>query len=103
RLDVRVDLAPLVRPVRANFLGPTGKTTLKRLRPRHVGSHGGKGSVDVTRVEGRVGRAQQFDFGVGLIWHKRSGEEFKVRPNSGPGAIQLEQALTGKIAREPKG
>jgi hypothetical protein len=32
RLDVRIDLAPLLCPVSANFLGPTDKTTLKRFR-----------------------------------------------------------------------
>lgn len=36
RLDVRIDLAPLLRPVSANFLGPTDKTAFKRfgLSPR---------------------------------------------------------------------
>jgi hypothetical protein len=32
RLDVRIDLAPLLCPVSANFLGPTDKTTFERFR-----------------------------------------------------------------------
>jgi hypothetical protein len=61
RLDVRIDLAPLLRPVSANFLGPTDKTTFERFRPSHVRSHEGKGSVNVSRVEGCVCRTEQFD------------------------------------------
>jgi hypothetical protein len=32
RLDVRIDLAPLLCPVSANFLGPADKTTFERFR-----------------------------------------------------------------------
>jgi hypothetical protein len=61
RLDVRIDLAPLLRPVSANFLGPMDKTTFERFGPSHVRSHEGKGSVNVSRVEGGVSRTEQFN------------------------------------------
>jgi hypothetical protein len=62
RLDVRIDLAPLLRPVSANFFRSTDKTAFERFRPSHVRSHEGKGSVNVSRVEGCVCRMEQFDF-----------------------------------------
>jgi len=61
-LYVRVDLAPLLRPVSANPFGPTDKSALKRFRPSDVGGHLREGGVDVPRVEGRVRRAEQCDF-----------------------------------------
>ena len=54
RLDVWIDLAPLLCPVSADFLGPTDKTTFERLRPGHVGSHQSEGGINVARVEGRI-------------------------------------------------
>lgn len=60
RFHVRIDLAPLLRPVSANFSGPTDKTAFEGLRPSHVRSHEGEGCVDITRVEGRVRRTEQF-------------------------------------------
>ena len=39
----------------------TDKATFERSRPSHVRSHEGEGSVNVPRVEGRVGCAEQFD------------------------------------------
>jgi len=62
RLHVRVDLGPLLRPVSAHFFGPADKTALERSWPSHVRGHGGEGGIDVSRVECRVGRAEQFDF-----------------------------------------
>jgi hypothetical protein len=62
RLDVPIDLAPLLRPVSANFFRPTDKTAFERSRPNYVQSHEGKGSVNVSRVEGCVCRTEQFDF-----------------------------------------
>lgn len=70
-LDVGIDLAPLLRPVVADFFRSTDKTAFKCSRPSHVGSHKGKGSSDVTCVEGVVRCAQQLDFWNRLIWHKR--------------------------------
>jgi len=61
-LYVRVDLAPLLRPVSANFLGPTDKSALERSRPSYVRGHGGECGVNVPRVEGRVGQAEWFNF-----------------------------------------
>ena len=61
RLHVWVDLAPLLPPVSADLLMSTDKATFERSRPSHVRSHEGEGSVNVPRVEGRVGCAEQFD------------------------------------------
>ena len=36
RLDMRIDLAPLLRPVIADFFRPTDKTAFERFRPSHV-------------------------------------------------------------------
>lgn len=54
RLDVWIDLAPLLCPVSADFLRPMDKTAFERLRPGHVGSHEGDGGINVARVEGRI-------------------------------------------------
>ena len=54
RLDVWIDLAPLLRPVSADFFRPTDKTAFERFRPGHVRSHEGEGGVNVSRVEGRI-------------------------------------------------
>ena len=54
RLNVRVNLTPLLGPVRANFVRSTGKTAFERFRPSNVNSHKGERSTNVTRVEGRV-------------------------------------------------
>jgi hypothetical protein len=57
RLDVWLDLAPLLRPVIADCFRPTDKNAFERLRSSYVGSHEGKGGINFTRVEGRVGCA----------------------------------------------
>ena len=67
RLDVWIDLAPLLRPVSADFFRPTDKTAFERSRSNHVRSHEGKGSVNVSRVKGCVCRTEQFDFCCRLI------------------------------------
>lgn len=59
-LNVRVNLAPLLRPVSANFLRTTDKATFEGSWPRHIRSHDGKRCIDVSRVKSRVGCAQQF-------------------------------------------
>src|SRR5947207_12494773 len=74
RLHVWVDLGPLLPPVSADLLVSTDKTAFERSRPSHVRSHEGEGRVNVPRVEGRVGRAEQFDLWCSVIWHKRCGE-----------------------------
>jgi hypothetical protein len=56
-LYVPINLAPLLHPVGADLFRSTDKTTFERSGPLHVGSHENKGSVDVSRVEGRVGCA----------------------------------------------
>lgn len=67
RLDVRVDLAPLLGPVGANFFGAADEAALERLRPSDVGGHGDEGGVDVPGVEGGVGGAEQFDSDAGGV------------------------------------
>ena len=57
RFHVWTDLAPLLRPVGADFFVSTDKAAFERSRPSHVRSHEGEGSVDVSRVEGRIGCA----------------------------------------------
>ena len=57
RLDMATDLAPLLRPVSADCFRPTDKTAFERPRLMHVGRHEGKGGINITRVEGRVGCA----------------------------------------------
>src|SRR5262245_25924103 len=69
RLYVWVDLSPLLRPVSPNFFRPTDKTAFERSRPSHVRSHEGEGGVNVSCIEGRVRRTEQFDFCCRLIWH----------------------------------
>ena len=71
RLHMRANFAPLLRPVGADFFPPVDETALERSGLLHVGSHEGKGSVDVARVESRVSGAQQFSFWYRLVWHKR--------------------------------
>ena len=54
RLDVSIDLAPLLCPVSADFFRPTDKTAFERSRLSHVGSHEGEGFINVSRVEGCI-------------------------------------------------
>ncbi len=61
RRHSRVNLAPLLRPISADLVGTADKTAFERSRPSHVRRHEGEGGVNVPRVEGRVGCAEQFD------------------------------------------
>ena len=70
-LDVWIDLAPLLRPVSADFFRPTDKTAFERSRPSYVGSHEGEGSINVARVKGCIRCTEQLDFWCRLIWHKK--------------------------------
>src|SRR4029077_18893272 len=98
RLDVRIDLAPLLRPIGANFFRPTDKTALERLWPSHVRSHEGEGGVNVSRVEGCVSRTEQFNFWCRLIWHKQCHREYGV------GLTRMERAGKPRHGREsPRG
>jgi hypothetical protein len=78
RLDVWIDLAPLLCPVSANFFRPTDKTAFEGFWPSHVWSHESKGSVNVSHVEGRVRRTEQVDFWCRSIWHKIYGGDAAV-------------------------
>ena len=55
RLDTRINLGPLLRPVGPDRLVTTDKTAFEGFWPRHVRSHRRKGSVNVPRAEGRIG------------------------------------------------
>lgn len=55
RLDTRIDLGPLFRPVGPDRLMTTNITAFEGFQPRHVRSHRRKGSVNVPRAEGRIG------------------------------------------------
>jgi hypothetical protein len=84
RLDVRIDLAPLVCPVSANFFASTDKTAFERSRPSYVRSHQGNGGVNVSRVKGCVSRTEQFDFWRRSIRHKGDGEGDAAGRNEHP-------------------
>ena len=42
---MRIDLAPLLRPVGADFFRPMDKAALERFRPSHVRGHEGEGGA----------------------------------------------------------
>jgi hypothetical protein len=69
RLDVGIDLAPLLCPLSADFLRPTNKTVFERFRPGDVGRHQSQGGIDVTRVESRIRCAEELDVWCRLIGH----------------------------------
>jgi len=50
RLDLRVNLGPLLRPVSSHFMMTAYEAPLKRPRPCHVRRHFGEGGVEVSRV-----------------------------------------------------
>ncbi len=62
RLDMGINLDPLLRPVGSNCIMTTNEAPLKRPRPGHVRSHRGEGGLEVPRVERRVRGAKQLDF-----------------------------------------
>jgi hypothetical protein len=72
RLDVRVNLGPLLGPVSSDLIMTPNDAPLKRPRPGHVRGHGGEGGVEVPRVKRSVRRAEQFDFRRRRIWHEHS-------------------------------
>ena len=74
RLHMRIDLAPLLPPVSAHLFMSANKAAFERSRPSYVQSHESEGGVNVPRVEGCVGRAEQFDLWCRLIWQKRCDE-----------------------------
>ncbi len=57
RLHLRIDLAPLLRPVSADFFRPTDETAFEGSGPSNVGRHGREGSINVSRIESRIHRA----------------------------------------------
>ncbi len=50
-IDVRIDHAPLPRPVFPNARMPMNRATFHAVRPLHVRSHGRQSSIDVPRVK----------------------------------------------------
>lgn len=61
RLDMWVDLAPLLRPVSTDLFRSADKAPFERSRPSHIRRHEGEGGINVPRVESRISRAEQFD------------------------------------------
>ncbi len=55
RVDMRINLGPLLRPIGPDRFMAMRDTAFEGFRPRHVRSHRRKGSVNVPCVEGRVG------------------------------------------------
>ena len=53
-LHVRTNLAPLLRPVGADFFPPTDKIAFERSRPLHVGGHESESCVGISHVEGHT-------------------------------------------------
>src|SRR6516162_9570690 len=82
RLDVRVDLRPLLRPVVADLLVPADEAALERPRPRDIRGHGGEGGVDVACVERGIRRAEQLDFRGWSVWHECSSRYIPTPPSS---------------------
>jgi len=66
---MRVNFAPLLRPVGTDFFGPTDKTTFERAGPLDIMRHESQGGVDVAGVEGGVGCAEEWDCGCRLALH----------------------------------
>jgi hypothetical protein len=69
RLHMGVDLAPLFSPVSADCFRPLDEAAFERSRPFYIGSHEDERSVNVPRVESRIGGAEQFGFWCRLVWH----------------------------------
>jgi len=94
RLHMRIDFAPLLRPVSADFFRPPDKTAFERSRPSHVRRHEQDGGVNIPRVEGRVGCAKQFD-----LWGRFIGR-CHFSPHSLPAArIALNTQLAKRLLR----
>ena len=70
RFHMGTNFAPLLCPVGADFFRSVDEAAFERPRPLHVGSHEGQGSINVARVESRVGGTEQFGFRCRLVWHK---------------------------------
>lgn len=84
RLDMRVDLGPLLRPIRPDFLMTTRETAFEGFRPGNVGTHRGKGRVNVPRVEGGISGFQELNFFCRRTWHVGFGKGFIPRQNVRP-------------------
>lgn len=62
RLHMRIDLAPLLPPVSTDLFRSTDKTAFERSGPGHIWSHESESSLNLPRIEGHIGRAEQFNF-----------------------------------------
>src|SRR3974377_1309560 len=90
RLHLGADLAPLFSPVSADCFRPLDEAAFESSRPLYIGSHEDERSVNVPRVESRIGGAEQFGFWYRLVWHKEervfSGANLRLRS---PGRAEL--------------
>lgn len=57
-IDMRIDNAPLARPVSADAFMPMDHATFHAVGPNYVRCHGGESAIDITRIEGGVGPLQ---------------------------------------------
>jgi hypothetical protein len=67
RLNMRIDLRPLLCPIGPDRFMTVDKTAFEGFRPRHVRSHRRQGAVNVPRVECRIGRFQYVGFSCSAI------------------------------------
>src|SRR5258707_14892442 len=63
RLDMRIDHAPLPRPVSANSSMTVNCAAFHAIWPFHVGLHGGQGAVDIPGVERLVRPSDELNAG----------------------------------------
>jgi hypothetical protein len=70
RLDVRVNLGPLLRPVSSDSMVTSNDSPLKSPRPCHVQRHGSEGGIEVPCIKRSVRSAEQFNFRRTLMWHE---------------------------------
>ena len=98
---MRVDLGPLLHPVGADFQMSPDEAALESLRPSHARTHGCKGGVNVSRVEGRVRRAKQVSFQQRLIWHEWLPEALRRRTSLGVDRHRTRSQATAGASVEP--
>lgn len=60
-LDMRVNLAPLLGPISADFLRASDVVAFECAWPCDIRRHGGESRINVSRIKRGIGRAKQFD------------------------------------------
>ena len=98
RLHVRIDFAPLLRPVGRDRLLPLDKPSLERPRPSHIRSHQRKGGIDLPSIESRVGRTEQIGFWRSGMSH---GKEDAPAATAVQGEFPLSKTPPSRIGAAP--